>query len=662
VRDIFGRFILVGAPLLCCCIYFPCAIYSEWYIDELFAVLRNADARGESSLLQVFTNDFWGNPLGVKHWTHKSYRPLSVLSYALQFKLVGKDANGEGLFRPQPLRVFNVCLHMANTMLVLLLLRRGFHLSRRWSCLGACFFASHPVHVENVIYLVGRADALATLGWLLAVIVKLEVRNRKATVHRASVFSFCVFVLLSTVLAVMAGLCKESGLTLLVFLAGFELMDPHHTLATAACRALTLLTMFSVVAFFRFRVTQGTSAAFGFVDTPVQYHDSSQVRMWSYLFQHAFYGKLLVFPGNLSWDYSFDALPLMREGWRDHRALNVCTAYLALFAVAAWSLSGRGSRRVVLGIQSIIVPFVPASNLFFLVGVTIGERLLYPSTVGFTMAISTLGHNLEGCGHNATAKRAHRKSYVRYFPTAAGLLLLAVYCLRCGVRVWQWRSSEALFAADAAAWPGSVKTRHQLGTVYHAQDRYDEALREYHASLVVLDDNALTDHCIAQIYIQTGQYSKALEQFQKITSGHLVGFFRFNLCMLYVDYGFALVASNRFEEAIPLLKQGLDFNLAVPHGLNALGYSYAHTLHLQEAQDTFAKGLEYDPENPIIWSNLGALYITAGHGQPAAQALERALTIEPHHEAAIHNAMILKHGTNGMSSMPRYELFFSKPT
>lgn len=61
---------------------------------------------------------------------------------------------------------------------------------------------------------------------------------------------------------------------------------------------------------------------------------------------------------------------------------------------------------------------------------------------------------------------------------------------------------QALYMADAEAWP-TVKTRHQLGTVFHQQGRHDEALREFNGSLMILDDNALTDHCIAQIYIES---------------------------------------------------------------------------------------------------------------------------------------------------------------
>ena len=64
--------------------------YSEWYIDELFAVLRNADARGDSLLAEVFGNDFWGNALRGDSWTHKSYRPFTVLSFAWQFRFLEK--------------------------------------------------------------------------------------------------------------------------------------------------------------------------------------------------------------------------------------------------------------------------------------------------------------------------------------------------------------------------------------------------------------------------------------------------------------------------------------------------------------------------------------------------------------------------------------------
>lgn len=198
--------------ILICAIapYFRSLFYSEWYIDELFAIVRNEDAKNESSWAAVFSHDFWGNPLWQKgHWTHKSYRPLTVLSYCLEFFMMSGD------IKPQPLRAFSTWLHAFNSVtLYFLVLKfrriavygaggrvgnaaapvgdvsswgessesagqnlvemsgsgggssRLFEGRNRWAiALACCLFAAHPVHVENVVYLVGRADMMSAGIW-----------------------------------------------------------------------------------------------------------------------------------------------------------------------------------------------------------------------------------------------------------------------------------------------------------------------------------------------------------------------------------------------------------------------------------------------------------------------------------------------------------------
>jgi len=676
VRNVTAEYVILCLPaFLCSLVFLPCVTYSEWYIDELFAVLRNADARGESSLREVFTDDFWGNPLrgGQGSWTHKSYRPFTVLSFAFQFRLLGQDH-----FRPQPLRAFNCALHTTNSMLVLSLLRHNLRFSRRWSCIASCLFAAHPVHTENIVYLVGRADVLATTGFLLATLTYLHVRTRTrdraalrdlvndTAMRRPHFFaSFCL-VLFCGLVATSAGLCKENGFTLLVIVAGIELSSPQQNPARSKGLAAAFLCLFVLLASIRMQMTQGTTVSFGFVDTPVQFHESQQVRTWSYLFQHAYYTKLLVLPARLSWDYSFDAIPLMRETWRDVRVLAIFATYLGFASMASRSIAGRGRRRLLLGIQQVVVPFVPCSNLFFTVGTTIGERLLYPSTVGGVIVMAAVGQGLErmtdmqfihvqrGCTNFARVRR--------HWPCLLGGAFLAIYSWRSATRVWDWRSSQALYAADAMSWPRSVKTRHQLGTVYHAQELFADALEEYEASLTVLDDNALTDYVVATVYIQTGRYQEAVQRFEKIMRGHFVGFSRFNLFGLYVDHGFTLVMLQRFEEAIPHLKHGLSLNLDVGHGLNALGFAYTHLRQLQSAHEVFIKGLEYDPDNSILWNNLAAILLLNGDLPQAAQALERALVLEPENHMVVHNIQLLKRAAAAgvLDAAPKLELFFTR--
>ena len=48
--------------------------------DDLSAICSNPDVMGQSSLIQVFSNDFWGKPMSDPD-SHKSYRPLTTLSF-----------------------------------------------------------------------------------------------------------------------------------------------------------------------------------------------------------------------------------------------------------------------------------------------------------------------------------------------------------------------------------------------------------------------------------------------------------------------------------------------------------------------------------------------------------------------------------------------------
>ena len=444
----------LGAFFLCM-VFGPCVTYSEWYIDELFAAVRNADARGETSFRELLKHDFWGNSL-QGGWTHKSYRPLVVLSYAAQCWLNSWD------FRPQPLRAFNVAIHACNSALLVFLLRR-LNVAAFPAFLAAGFFAVHPVHAENVIYLVGRADAMATFCWLVACLCWQPPRRQRRLVSHA------LRIFLVSALAVLGGFCKESGFCVLLHLAVMELLGPRPLSG-----AVPLVSVFGLIFLGRNWITSGTSAGFSFVDTPVQYRNDPLLRLATYLYFHAKYAQLMVFPWTLSWDYSYDALPDLAASWQDVRVLSILAAYLGISALAAWAFAMR-KRLVLIGLSNIIIPFVPASNLFFVVGVTVGERLLYPCNVGLAILIGTFGTrstSREALKRMTTPTGKSPKD--TSFDSSASfhgpaifkallLGMLAVFTWLARVRTCQWASRELLFAADAQSYPRSTKARHQLG-------------------------------------------------------------------------------------------------------------------------------------------------------------------------------------------------------
>lgn len=69
--------LLTGASCLC----YGRSLRGEFVHDDVWAIVNNPDVRPGASLRwAVFANDFWGKGL-ADSTSHKSYRPLCVLSF-----------------------------------------------------------------------------------------------------------------------------------------------------------------------------------------------------------------------------------------------------------------------------------------------------------------------------------------------------------------------------------------------------------------------------------------------------------------------------------------------------------------------------------------------------------------------------------------------------
>jgi len=77
--------------------------------DDSRAIVNNPDVTRAAPLTDIWTNDFWGTPIGSSS-SHGSYRPLCVASFRLNHWTGGLD--------PKGYHVANVLLHCAVTYLV----------------------------------------------------------------------------------------------------------------------------------------------------------------------------------------------------------------------------------------------------------------------------------------------------------------------------------------------------------------------------------------------------------------------------------------------------------------------------------------------------------------------------------------------------------------
>ncbi|KAL8560463.1 hypothetical protein ACOMHN_066576 [Nucella lapillus] len=128
------------------------------------AIVKNPDLLPDTPLTNLLYDDFWGTPL-THPGSHKSYRPLCVLSFRLNYLLGGLD--------PWGYHLGNVLAHAATAALFAYLARKL--LVRTFPTLVAgVLFAAHPIHTEAVAGLVGRADVMACLFYLLTLLCYMK--------------------------------------------------------------------------------------------------------------------------------------------------------------------------------------------------------------------------------------------------------------------------------------------------------------------------------------------------------------------------------------------------------------------------------------------------------------------------------------------------------
>ena len=173
-----------------CVAAFASGLRGGFVLDDTYAIVGHPVVQGTAPLLDAFHLSLWGESLSS---TPPSYRPLATLSFALDHRLFGGSAVG--------FHISSLLWYLALVLVAWIFARRC---SSPWAaCLAMAFFAVMPAHVENVSSLVGRADTLAVLFAVLALLAfsPTTVDGRPTSVRRS---------LLAT-LAFAAGLlCKES--------------------------------------------------------------------------------------------------------------------------------------------------------------------------------------------------------------------------------------------------------------------------------------------------------------------------------------------------------------------------------------------------------------------------------------------------------------------
>jgi protein O-mannosyl-transferase len=117
----------------------------------------------------MFQNDFWGNNITLKD-SHKSYRPLTTLTFALQ-------RHFDGLLDSNRMKTVNLVIHVLNCCLMMNFFK-AILADSQTQFVAVLMFSVHPVHVEAVCGIVSRSDLMACFTFLLSGILYFNVFHK----------------------------------------------------------------------------------------------------------------------------------------------------------------------------------------------------------------------------------------------------------------------------------------------------------------------------------------------------------------------------------------------------------------------------------------------------------------------------------------------------
>ena len=426
---------------------------NDFVWDDVDLIAENLTIRDPGNLGKVFSTHYWdvGTP---KDRISGNYRPATVASFLLNYQLTGPS--------PAGFRVVNIALHALNTCLVYLL-STLLGLPAFCAVAAGLIFATHPVHVEPVVWITGRCELMACCGLLSALCCYLKSRQNKC-------LSFYLFSLLLFATALFS---KESALAFVPIVVCCEMAlhaERQEGLSTLL-RRLWILAPFLIVAcvfmVIRYMVVgaiadQGSDPGFFFQGNSPLDIFLTMVKVLAY------YWVLLGFPLKLSAHYDQNDFPVP-QSLLEPSFLTAVAAHLTVLVVIGFLVKRKKHIHAfaVVWVYLALLPYFHIIHFEWL----LAERFLYNPSVGFAMALAA--------GLHAVVKRFDDKGKMLSVLLVAVVLLFSV---RTVARNYDWRNEIAFFGDLVRQKPDLLGARVGYGNALLKAGRYQESVIEFKAA------------------------------------------------------------------------------------------------------------------------------------------------------------------------------------
>ena len=553
----------------------------------------------------------------AREQSHKSYRPLTVLSYRwLNYLVFGME--------PWWFHAVNVSLHAISSLLFWLMLR-DFGISSMASLWGALLFAVHSIHTEAVANTVGRAEILSSVFFFLGILAYMRVMKAQGPRQWA-------WLSVAVLCGVLSLLSKEQGITVLMVYAAIDILmrwrDRERRGATMM-RVAVLAACAAVALRLRLSMNHGTQPIFKPEEMRAAFHDDRLVRLLSFQYIYSWNALLLLWPSPLCCDWSLGSVPLVESvsDWRNMASVLLYCALL-LYGLAALRELMHSRCLPALAFALLLLPFLPSTGAFVRVGFVVAERVLYMPSAGWCMIVA-LGFQKLSC------LKPQLSSVVK----SGAALTLLVHIAKTVSRNEEWNTDLQLYESGVRANPSNVKLHNNYGMMLSDLGRHDEAYAAYQRALELEPHYHDVHFNLGNLYHSAGQLEKAAAEFQYAAENPNQARRALN------NLGSILMKLGRLPEAEKVLRQSLvtpaPGNQDNSQAYNNLASVLGELKKYDEAEKAFLDALAIRPDYIDARFNLGTLLVHAGRLDDAERELKAALKINPNHGGALNNLKVV---------------------
>ncbi len=565
--------------------------------DNIFYAKHSSVQKGIKGIGEIFTYgslEKYNGMTGVQ-----PYRPVTLTSFAIQKQLFNND--------PAKAHLINVLLYILLVLVLFNLLLKLFPATNPVvSGLIVLLFAVHPIHTEVVCSVKSQDELLSALFGLLAM-------SYAASLVKADKYS-AKFGILSMFCFALALFSKEGAFAMILIFPLVFWMLLSQSIKRSIIYSLPYVGIAAIFLLVRSAVLSGQAQNYqNTVLENVLYSASGFAEASATKMEILFhYLRLLFIPWHLSWDYSYNEIPLVN--WGSAVAWLGLLLYAGMLGFAVLNIKKRPA--IAFGIFFYLIMLVPTSNLFLLVGATLSERFLFFPSVGFVIAVVFFLAQILKINVAALSGTALNK-----FLTICGCVVVLFIVLTFS-RAGDWRSNVTVFESGVENAPNSSRTNAALGVKYQVLARgeanpqlktvyFNDAIKFSKRSLDILPTNKDALYNLASTYQAMHNFADAKKAFQ-------------NMLQYYPDYksaynnlGGIFTQESKFDSAYYYIKRCYDLDTSFPKSSQNLAIYYFQTGNFQQSMQFAKNAIRLDPNMKISYEVLIKIYQNAGNNAEA---------------------------------------------